>query len=93
MRLRALATGSRAAYLAAVSRRRSALFAALVVASYVVPAFAAHEPAAETDVLARAHARQGRLCPAPGVGAAPGALAGFAVATLGGFALARRRSR
>ncbi|HEY8495004.1 MAG TPA: hypothetical protein VIN04_14025 [Myxococcota bacterium] len=77
-----------------MSRRRSALFAALWLASCAasLPA-AAREPAAEADALARARAWRGRSCPAPGDGAAPGALAGFAVATLGGFALARRRSR
>jgi MYXO-CTERM domain-containing protein len=76
-----------------VSRRRSALLAALWLTSCAASLPAAAEPAAEADALARARAWRGRSCPAPGDGAAPGALAGFAVATLGGFALARRRSR
>jgi hypothetical protein len=77
-----------------VRRLRPILLAALAVAACAGPA-AASAPS-EAEAIARARAWQGRWCPPTGCVAPPPAtlasLGGFAVATLGALALARRRS-
>jgi MYXO-CTERM domain-containing protein len=77
-----------------VRRLPSLLLAALVVAAFAGPAAAS--PAAEEEAIAQARAWQGRWCPPTGCSAPPPAtlasLGGFAAATLGALALARRRS-
>lgn len=71
-------------------RLRPALFAAFALAALAGPASASSAPDAEAAALERARAWEGRFCPPPPSGLT--SLGGFAAATLGALALARRRS-
>lgn len=77
-------------------RIRPALLAALAIVALAGPAAASSTPESEARAIAQAREWQGRWCPPTGCGPpAPASLAslgGFAAATLGALALARRRS-
>lgn len=73
-----------------MSSLRPTLLTALAILALAGPAPAGAAQGAEEAAMARARAWEGRFCPP-----APSGLAspfGFAVATLGALALARRRS-
>jgi len=83
-----------------VRRLHPALLVACALAALVtmtaLPARAASGSDAEARAIEEARAARGRWCPPTGCAEAPGGtlshLGGFAAATLGALALARRRS-
>jgi MYXO-CTERM domain-containing protein len=75
---------------------RPTLLVALAVVALAGPAAASSGADAEERAIAEARTWRGRWCPPTGCGAPPPAsfasIGGFAAATLGALALARRRS-